>query len=70
MQNIHVGRYSEPAKVGWAGWLEPADKDWIAFIGLDGKPTFFLNRDPSTGAVLPDDPAERQAALARINAPS
>ena len=68
MQNIHVSRYEQPKQVGWAGYLEPADRAWIAFIGLDGKPTFFLNRDPATGAVLPDDPAERETALARIHA--
>lgn len=52
MQNIIVKRYANPKSVGWAGWIEPDDHSWIAFIGLDGIPRFFLDRDPVTGAVL------------------
>lgn len=52
MSNITVGRYSDPERVGWQGWIEPKKKDWIAFIDLEGKPVFYLNRDPKTGAVL------------------
>jgi hypothetical protein len=52
MQNIIVTRYENPQAVGWAGYLEPADKSWIAFIDLKGAPTFFLERD-ETGAVVP-----------------
>lgn len=65
MQNITVTRYADPKAVGWAGYLEPADGSWIAFIGRDGRPTLFLHRDLETGAVLPDDPHEREAELAR-----
>lgn len=54
MQNIHVGRYSNAHDIGWAGWIEPNDKSWIAFIDLDGRPTFFLERD-ATGAVVKRD---------------
>lgn len=63
MQSISIKRYPKPTLIGWAGFLEPADKLWIAFIDLDGRPTFFLNRDPESGCVLPDDPTERDAAL-------
>lgn len=66
MQSINVKRYSDPVAVGYAGWIEPADKGWIAFIDLDGRPTFFLNRDPETGAVLSDDPAKHEAEIAEI----
>jgi hypothetical protein len=52
MQNIIVTRYENPQAVGCAGYLEPADKSWIAFIDLKGAPTFFLERD-ETGAVVP-----------------
>lgn len=62
MGNITVGRYTrwpEPLPEGtvdvadeWQGWIEPDDMSWIAFIAADGKPVFFLNRDPETGAVL------------------
>lgn len=65
MQNISVKRYSDPKATGWAGWIEPEDKTWIAFIDLEGKPTVFLHRSPS-GAVLPDDPDERAAKLQLI----
>ena len=50
--------YADGVRVGtvrrrWAGWLEPEDKTWIAFIREeDGVPVFYLNRDPETGAVL------------------
>ena len=63
MQNIIVKRYSNPKEIGWAGWIEDETKTWIAFIDLAGKPTFFLNRDPVTGGVLPDDPTEREEQL-------
>lgn len=66
MQNINVSRYANPKAVGWAGWVEPSDKSWIVFIGLDGRPMVFLNRDPATGAVCPDDPTERAAHLELI----
>lgn len=51
MGNITVGRYSDPESVGYQGWLEPADRTWIAFIKNDGIPVFFLGRDLETGAV-------------------
>lgn len=65
MQNINVTRYANPKATGWAGYIEPADLSWIAFIGLDGRPLFFLNRDPKTGAILGDDPAERESGIAQ-----
>jgi len=53
MSNVKVGRYSdlELLKV-WQGWIEPEDLSWIMFIGADGSPCVFLNRDPQTGAVV------------------
>lgn len=68
MQNITVRRYRDPKTHGWAGWMEPEGRDWIAFIGTDGRPVFFLNRDPITGAILPDDPAEHAAHLVALAA--
>jgi hypothetical protein len=58
MTNIKVGRYSDPVAVGgWSGWIEDAERTWIAFIHYpDGKPVFFLNRD-KTGAILDPMPA-------------
>lgn len=67
MPNIKVQRYAHPTQTGWAGYIEPADASWIAYVGLDGSPFFCLNRDPATGALLPDDPAERAAKLALIH---
>jgi len=51
MCNIKVSRYKNPESVGWQGWIEPDDRSWIAFVDLRGRPVFFLNRDPQTGAV-------------------
>jgi len=48
MQNIQIKRYANPRAVGYAGYLEPEDRSWIAFIDNDGRPGFFLDRD-STG---------------------
>lgn len=50
MGNITVGRYDDPDAVGYAGWLEPEDKQWIMFVDTDGVPVVFLDRDPVTGA--------------------
>ena len=51
MGNITVGRYDDPASVGYVGWLEPEDRTWIMFVKADGTPQVFLDRDPVTGAV-------------------
>jgi hypothetical protein len=51
MANITVGRYEDPASVGYQGWIEPDDRSWIAFVASDGGPVVFLNRAPD-GAVL------------------
>ena len=59
MQDIKVSRYKDPKATGWAGWIEPSDKTWIAFIDLEGRPRFYLNRDPADGRCLPDDPNDR-----------
>jgi hypothetical protein len=67
MPNIKVQRCAHPNLTGWAGYIEPSDLSWIAYIALDGTPRVCLHRDPVTGAVLPDDEAERHWMLARIH---
>lgn len=67
MQNIQITRYSRPKAHGWAGYIEPEDRSWIAFVGLDGVPRFFLHRDAISGAVLPDDPDERADYLVKFD---
>ena len=52
MGNIIVGRYSPDSNDTWQGWIEDENRTWIAFVDMDGAPTFFLNRDPKTGAVI------------------
>ncbi len=52
MNNIYIGRYSNPKRIGWAGWIEPNDRSWILFIGLDGSTQFFGKRNHITGAVV------------------
>jgi hypothetical protein len=56
MQNIKVGRYKNPQAVGYAGWID--GESWIAFVDLDGRATFFPERD-ETGAIVtkPAEPA-------------
>jgi hypothetical protein len=75
MSNIVVGRYPNPKKVGgWAGYVQDRKRTWIMFIPTQrageppAPPLVFLHRDPVTGAVLPDDPEERVAALAEVRA--
>lgn len=51
MQNIKVGRY-ESTDSGYLGWIEPEDREWIAFVRADHVPGVYLDRDPETGAVL------------------
>lgn len=51
MGNVTVGRYDHPSQVGYQGWIEPQDMTWVAFVGNDGAPVVFLDRDPVTGAV-------------------
>lgn len=71
MMNIRVQRYGKPALIDgtpnaatyWQGSIEPEDRSWIAFIDRKGRPLFFLNRDPATGAIMPDDPVEHEAFL-------
>jgi hypothetical protein len=52
MGNITITRYPKPEDVGWQGYVEPDDKNWIVFIHEDGHPVVFLDRDPVTGGVL------------------
>jgi len=66
--NVKISRYANPRAHGWVGTMEPEDRTWIAFIGLDGAPRFFLHRDPVTGAILGHDPAEHAADIAAIRA--
>ena len=68
MQSIRVSRYEHPKACGWAGYIEPEDGSWIAFIGLDGKPRVFLHRDAESGAILPDDAEERAKHIDALRA--
>jgi len=53
MGNIKVGRYSNlETQKYWQGWVEPEDLSWIMFVNAAGEPVVFLNRNPSTGAVI------------------
>lgn len=58
MVNIQVHRYTYPQE--YQGWMEPDDRQWIAFIRADGVPEFYLDRDPETGAIR--DPSSRAFA--------
>ena len=58
--NIHVHRYDVPTKREdgvsypsdtWQGWIEDDERTWIAFIGADGRPLVWLNRDADGGVI-------------------
>ncbi len=52
---IRVGRYEEKDQTEYAGFVEPHDQTWILFIRRDnGRPVLFKDRDPKTGAYLPE----------------
>jgi hypothetical protein len=50
VNNITIGRYSSDDH-GYAGWIEPSDRSWIVFVGVDGHAEFYGDRDQD-GAVL------------------
>jgi hypothetical protein len=67
MQNISISRYTDPKATGWAGYVQPEDRSWIVYVGLDGRPVVFLHRHPVTGTCLPDDPTEREVAIRELD---
>lgn len=56
MSPIKIARYSHPVSAGWAGWIEPKGKGWIAYVHLDGELTAFLSRNSGNGAAMPPEP--------------
>lgn len=50
MDKITIKRY-DPNTAGYQGYIEPADKSWILYIGVDGSPLFFPHR-AADGGVL------------------
>jgi hypothetical protein len=50
--SLRLRRYADAASTGWQGSLEPADRSWILFSDLDGRPRLFLSRSPN-GLALP-----------------
>lgn len=63
--NITIGRYHETPELRqfaeaqdaalvsdtWESWIEPEDRSWILFVGVDGTPAFFPNRDENGGVI-------------------
>lgn len=50
IDRIHIGRYKKPDKVGYIGFIEPEDKTWVLFFGLDGKPSVYYSECEPDGA--------------------
>ncbi len=50
MNDIEIHEYK--GETGYRGYVQPLDKSWILFIGNDGTPEFYPDRDPETGAIL------------------
>lgn len=59
MPRITIARYNTtggtatapPVGKFYAGYLEPEDKRWILYIGVDGTPQFFGKRDADGGVI-------------------
>jgi|HubBroStandDraft_2_1064218.scaffolds.fasta_scaffold406293_2 hypothetical protein len=65
MSNICIGRYpvptesdraSVPEGVGfpadrWESYIEPEDRSWILFVGVDGDVAFWPHRDANGGVI-------------------
>lgn len=49
---INIHRYTHPQPAGFAGYVEPEDRQWVVFFDDRGGAVFFASRDPDTGAVL------------------
>jgi hypothetical protein len=60
MPRITIARYNTtggtatapPVGKFYAGYLEPEDKRWILYIGVDGTPQFFGKRDANGGVIM------------------
>lgn len=54
MDNIIVGRYDTgrvPKGHDYAGFIEPASREWIVFVKEDHSVEVYLDREPS-GAII------------------
>lgn len=54
MPNLTIGRYTHPETHGWAGWIEPDNRDWIVFVGANGTVEAYLDRDEQGAILCPD----------------
>jgi hypothetical protein len=50
LDKITIKRY-DPHAAGYQGYIEPADRSWILYIGVDGSPLFFPHRAPDGGVL-------------------
>lgn len=50
MDTITIKRY-DSTTAGYQGYIEPADRSWILYIGVDGSPLFYPHR-AADGGVL------------------
>lgn len=49
MKTAKFYAYSNPQDVGYIGWIEPDDKSWIMFVGIEGEFHFYGKRDKDGG---------------------
>jgi hypothetical protein len=62
--NVKIGRYEprdtmthEQEASGirvFTGWIEPADRSWIVYLGQDGVPALYWGEREESGAVVGD----------------
>ena len=50
MDKITIKRY-DPSVAGYQGTIEPEDRSWIVYVGIDGVPLFYPHRAPDGGVL-------------------
>ena len=54
-EGFEDGEHVANVEQRWQGWIEDEEQTWIAFIDMQGKPVFFLNRCNGCHGVLTGD---------------
>jgi hypothetical protein len=50
MDTITIKRY-DSTTAGYQGYIEPADRSWVLYIGVDGSPLFYPHRGADGGVL-------------------
>lgn len=52
MEDIKIGRYSNPDDLGYTGYIEPVDRSWVIFLDATGTPSVYWPERDEEGAVV------------------